>query len=45
MSVSSPTYVHLGIEVKFKNMVYPVILAPAFVPELNSVTHSEEGEY
>uniref|UniRef100_A0A3Q3WQX2 Xanthine dehydrogenase/oxidase n=1 Tax=Mola mola TaxID=94237 RepID=A0A3Q3WQX2_MOLML len=33
----------VGIEVKFKNMVYLVILAPAFVPELNSVTHSEEG--
>lgn len=34
-----------GIEVKFKNMVYPVILAPAFVPELNTVTHTEDGEY
>lgn len=35
----------LGIEVKFKNMVYPVILAPAFIPELNTVTHSDDGEY
>lgn len=35
----------LGIEVKFKNMVYPVILAPSFIPELNSVTHTEDGEY
>lgn len=34
-----------GIEVKFKNMVYPVILAPAFIPELNTVTHTEGGEY
>lgn len=34
-----------GIEVKFKNMVYPVILAPAFIPELNTVTHTEDGEY
>lgn len=25
-------------------MVYPVILAPAFIPELNAVTHTEEGE-
>ncbi|KAG8004405.1 Xanthine dehydrogenase/oxidase [Nibea albiflora] len=33
----------VGIEVKFKNMVYPVILAPAFIPELNAVTHTEHG--
>ncbi|XP_008323589.1 xanthine dehydrogenase/oxidase [Cynoglossus semilaevis] len=33
----------VGIEVKFKNMLYPVILAPSHVPELNSVTHSESG--
>ncbi|XP_070813717.1 xanthine dehydrogenase/oxidase [Chaetodon trifascialis] len=33
----------VGIEVKFKNMVYPVILAPAFIPELNAVTHTEAG--
>ncbi|XP_059183934.1 xanthine dehydrogenase/oxidase isoform X2 [Centropristis striata] len=33
----------VGIEVKFKNMVYPVILAPAFIPELNAVTHTEDG--
>lgn len=37
--------VPLGIEVKFKNMVYPVILAPAFIPELNAVTHTDDGEY
>lgn len=34
-----------GIEVKFKNMLYPVILAPAFIPELNTVTHTDNGEY
>lgn len=34
----------VGIEVKFKNMVYPVILAPAFIPELNAVTHTADGE-
>ncbi|XP_056226642.1 xanthine dehydrogenase/oxidase [Seriola aureovittata] len=33
----------VGIEVKFKNMVYPVILAPTFIPELNAVTHTEDG--
>ncbi|KAF7207112.1 xanthine dehydrogenase/oxidase [Nothobranchius furzeri] len=33
----------VGVEVKFKNMVYPVILSPAFVPELNTVTHTEDG--
>uniref|UniRef100_A0A8C4F212 2Fe-2S ferredoxin-type domain-containing protein n=1 Tax=Dicentrarchus labrax TaxID=13489 RepID=A0A8C4F212_DICLA len=33
----------VGIEVKFKNMVYPVILAPAFIPELNTVTHTEDA--
>uniref|UniRef100_A0A3B3VEH9 xanthine dehydrogenase n=1 Tax=Poecilia latipinna TaxID=48699 RepID=A0A3B3VEH9_9TELE len=30
------------IEVKFKNMVYPVILAPGFIAELNAVTHTED---
>ncbi|KAM3585325.1 uncharacterized protein V6R79_014495 [Siganus canaliculatus] len=33
----------VGIEVKFKNMLYPVVLAPAFVPELNAVTHCDDG--
>uniref|UniRef100_UPI003AAE3139 xanthine dehydrogenase/oxidase n=1 Tax=Centroberyx gerrardi TaxID=166262 RepID=UPI003AAE3139 len=33
----------VGIEVKFKNMLYPVILAPTFIPELQSVQHTEEG--
>ncbi|XP_061540250.1 xanthine dehydrogenase/oxidase isoform X1 [Phycodurus eques] len=33
----------VGIEVKFKNMLYPVILAPAFIPELHRVTHTYEG--
>ncbi|KAF0046337.1 hypothetical protein F2P81_002866 [Scophthalmus maximus] len=31
-----------GIEVKFKNMLYAVVLAPVFVPELNAVTHTED---
>ncbi|XP_042260124.1 xanthine dehydrogenase/oxidase isoform X3 [Thunnus maccoyii] len=33
----------VGIEVKFKNMLYPVILAPTFIPELNAVTHTDDG--
>ncbi|XP_023152952.1 xanthine dehydrogenase/oxidase [Amphiprion ocellaris] len=33
----------VGIEMKFKNMVYPVILSPTFIPELNAVTHTEDG--
>ncbi|MED6259817.1 hypothetical protein ATANTOWER_000009 [Ataeniobius toweri] len=33
----------VGIEVKFKNMVYPVILAPGLITELNAVTHTEDG--
>ncbi|XP_042370784.1 xanthine dehydrogenase/oxidase-like, partial [Plectropomus leopardus] len=33
----------VGIEVKFKNMLYPLILAPSFIPELNSVTYTEDG--
>lgn len=37
--------VPLGIEVKFKNMVYPVLLAPRYIPELHAVTQTEEGEF
>uniref|UniRef100_H3CM91 Xanthine dehydrogenase/oxidase n=1 Tax=Tetraodon nigroviridis TaxID=99883 RepID=H3CM91_TETNG len=33
----------VGIEVKFKNMVYPVLLAPDYVPELHVVTQTEDG--
>ncbi|CAK6980440.1 xanthine dehydrogenase/oxidase [Scomber scombrus] len=33
----------VGIEMKFKNMLYPVILAPTFIPELNAVTHTKDG--
>ncbi|KAM8905353.1 xanthine dehydrogenase/oxidase isoform 2-T2 [Spinachia spinachia] len=33
----------VGIEVKFKNLVYPIILAPAFIAELNEVRHTEDG--
>ncbi|XP_008301642.1 xanthine dehydrogenase/oxidase isoform X1 [Stegastes partitus] len=33
----------VGIEVKFKNTVYPIILSPTFISELNAVTHTEDG--
>ncbi|XP_034034746.1 xanthine dehydrogenase/oxidase [Thalassophryne amazonica] len=33
----------VGIEVKFKNMLYPVILTPTFIPELSIVQHTEDG--
>ncbi|XP_041703232.2 xanthine dehydrogenase/oxidase isoform X3 [Coregonus clupeaformis] len=33
----------VGIEMKFKNLLYPVILAPAYIPELNTVQHTDEG--
>ncbi|OCT79499.1 hypothetical protein XELAEV_18026309mg [Xenopus laevis] len=34
----------VGIETKFKNMQYPLIIAPGLVPELNIIEHKEEGE-
>uniref|UniRef100_A0A673ZKT8 Xanthine dehydrogenase/oxidase n=1 Tax=Salmo trutta TaxID=8032 RepID=A0A673ZKT8_SALTR len=33
----------VGIEMKFKNLLYPVILAPAYIPELNAIQHTDEG--
>ncbi|XP_072309679.1 xanthine dehydrogenase/oxidase [Eucyclogobius newberryi] len=33
----------VGIEVKFKNLVYPVLVSPTQVPELNSVQYTEKG--
>lgn len=33
----------VGIEMKFKNMFYPVLLSPSLVPELNSVQHLDSG--
>eukprot|EP00079_Xenopus_tropicalis_P035814 XP_017949585.1 PREDICTED: xanthine dehydrogenase/oxidase [Xenopus tropicalis] len=35
----------VGIETKFKNMHYPVIIAPGLVPDLNIIEHKEEGIY
>ncbi|KAM9601481.1 xanthine dehydrogenase/oxidase [Trichechus inunguis] len=33
----------IGIEMKFKNKLFPVIICPAWIPELNSVEHVPEG--
>ncbi|XP_069464775.1 xanthine dehydrogenase/oxidase-like isoform X2 [Ambystoma mexicanum] len=33
----------VGIEMKFKNMLYPVIIAPGLIPELTSIQHTTEG--
>ncbi|KAG2484282.1 hypothetical protein HYH03_016926 [Edaphochlamys debaryana] len=33
----------VGIEMKFKNMQYPVIIAPTHVKEMNAITVTEEG--
>ena len=29
---------------KFKNQLFPVIICPAWIPELNSVEHGLEGK-
>lgn len=29
---------------KFKNKLFPVIVCPAWIPELNSVEHGPEGK-
>ncbi|ROL53594.1 Xanthine dehydrogenase/oxidase [Anabarilius grahami] len=33
----------VGIEMKFKNLLYPVILAPAYISELNIIQHIQDG--
>ncbi|KAI5125185.1 xanthine dehydrogenase/oxidase isoform X1 [Manis pentadactyla] len=33
----------IGIEMKFKNKLFPMIICPAWIPELNSVEHGSEG--
>ncbi|XP_006910426.1 xanthine dehydrogenase/oxidase [Pteropus alecto] len=33
----------IGIEMKFKNRLFPVIVCPAWIPELNSVERGPEG--
>ncbi|XP_068009824.1 xanthine dehydrogenase/oxidase isoform X3 [Melanerpes formicivorus] len=33
----------VGIEMRLKNMLYPVIIAPAWIPEMNAVQQTETG--
>jgi xanthine dehydrogenase/oxidase len=33
----------VGIEMKFKDMKYPVIIAPTHVPELNAINITDTG--
>ncbi|XP_076991100.1 xanthine dehydrogenase/oxidase isoform X2 [Tamandua tetradactyla] len=33
----------IGIEMKFKNKLFPMLVCPAWVPELNAVEHRQEG--
>ncbi|XP_042789247.1 xanthine dehydrogenase/oxidase-like isoform X2 [Panthera leo] len=33
----------IGIEMKFKNKLFPKMVCPAWIPELNSVEHGPEG--
>ncbi|EFA09973.1 Xanthine dehydrogenase-like Protein [Tribolium castaneum] len=33
----------VGVEVKFKHMVYPVIVQPVLIPELSRIENTEEG--
>ncbi|XP_050804387.1 xanthine dehydrogenase/oxidase isoform X3 [Gopherus flavomarginatus] len=33
----------VGIEMRLKNMLYPVIIAPAWIPEMIFVQHTKEG--
>lgn len=33
----------IGVEMKFKNRLFPIIVCPAWVPELNAVEHGPEG--
>ena len=32
-----------GIEMKFKNQNYPILIAPTHIPELNAVEHTAGG--
>lgn len=44
-NVSNPGFSFLkGIEMKFKKMLFPLIVCPAWIPELNSVKHGPEGK-
>lgn len=34
----------VGVEVKFKNMCYPIIIHPSHIYELNELKESEKGK-
>ena len=36
-------FVPTGIEVKFKNQSYPILIAPTHIPELTTVEHTSDG--
>ena len=36
-------YVLAGLEVKLKNMLYPVIVAPTHIAELRAISHTDKG--
>ena len=36
-------YLLAGLEMRLKNMVYPVIIAPTHIQELQSVVHDKRG--
>lgn len=43
--VSNPSFLFpKGIEMKFKNMLFPLIICPAWILELTSVAHGPEGK-
>ena len=36
-------WIFTGLEVKLKNMSYPVIVAPTHIPELRAISHTDKG--
>ena len=43
MGYLSKTVFISGVEMKFKNMKYPVMIAPTHIAELSDVTHTDKG--
>lgn len=44
MFLTQVSHFFKGIEMKFKKMLFPLIVCPAWIPELNSVKHGPEGK-
>ena len=36
-------FIFTGIEMKFKNQNYPILIAPTHIPELNAIEHTAKG--